>query len=302
MTESEFCLRWSLAVLSAIVSPIPYGETLTATIVKTYHSGHVFSGFPALSQDFRLVKITSPIIVHAEPYSLAAYLGGSFVQAYAYYMPVSEPLPDYPEPGTGPYEGGNTMPEPGMGRSGGGGASGEWGVKRDPDTGGGWYLPRTIYTNTVTAAFTSFDNNDLSEDSHGFVAFFWVFSGSEGGDDHILRAPFHSWTSRGTTVSFPGKGADVQSDLLPPPGSTTVLYGYEVGAYHLISGDVYIAEINVNIYEAPDYPAMYFPPRDSELPETPGFLLPRVQGGSIIPAVAALMGLRLWGKKRGNLL
>ena len=304
MTSGEFCLRWALKELSDIIpQPLPYRETLTATIIKTYPTGHVFPGFSPLEKDFRLVKITSPIVVDAEPNSLNDYLSGCCVSAYAYYMPTDEPMPDYPEPGSGPYEGGETTPQPGGGRSGGGGASGEWGVKRDPDTGGGWYLPIGLIGNTITAA-ANYTYDDINHPfiNQGIVAFFWVFSGEEKGkyEGHITEAPFHSWISYGTTVAFLEHPAGVESDLIDAPGYNGYLCGYRVGRYTLQSGDVYINEIRVNIVENPDYPAMYFPPRDSELPETPGFLVPKGQG-SIIPAVVALMGLRLWGKKRGTI-
>lgn len=226
------------------------------------------------------------------------------MRAHAYYLPVDEPLPPYPAPGTGPYEGGNTMPQPDMGfsggggRSGGGGASGSWDVEDDPDTGGAWYLPRRFTNNTVTAAFTSFNNNNGLSDNNGFVAFFWVFSGAEAGEQHILDAPFHSWTSRGTEVSFPGLYADVSSDLIDAPGFNGVLYGYGVGRFQGVFGDVYLNEINVNIYESPDYPAMYFPPRDDGdggWPLAgPGVILGGILGG-LLAGKEEFLGIRIRG-------
>ena len=263
MTSSEFCLRWSLEELSALASPLPYRETLTATIIKTYPTGHVFPGFSPLEKDFRLVKITSPIIVNAEPYTLAAYLGGCCVNAYAYYMPVDEPMPDYPEPGSGPYEGGETTPQPGGGRSGGGGASGEWGVKRDPETGGGWYLPIHLLESEVIAARMSWARDSGYEECLGHNAFFWVYRGDEPepSSDHILNAPFANIDYYGMIVSYPNRICDIHSHLVGFADSQTISR-FRVHAYILDSGNIYQQNITVKVHENANYPAMYFPPRE----------------------------------------
>lgn len=307
VTASEICIIYTLTGLVGGMAQPP-SDVILNQIPRSYAAGFSFSGFDPLSQDFQLAKVTFPIAVPTIPYYLNAFIGGAFVRANAYYLPAINPLPEYPDPGTGRYEGaGAGEPTPGQftgghgGQSGGGGASGDWGVKPEP-TGGAWYLPKNLLQSNLTVARDAINRTSGMESSYGLPAFFWVYEGNEPeyGLAHILNAPFSAHSYYGDIVAYPGLICDIHSHLI---GFQTVkpINRFSVDAWILDSGNIYQENIEVAIWGNADFPGMFFPDRPGTIPVTPGFLVQKGKASNI-PAIAALIGLRLWGKKRGSIL